>query len=360
LEAVTFSCVLAVEISKAAMLPSWYLGPEAIIQPEPLTARTCLSRLNLLYKRLKNIYGRVEMDLKRLRAFYLVSRYGSLAKAAHHLQLTASAISVQLKNLESEYSVRLFDRYPNKLVLTEKGRVLLKDVRQVFDLLDRMQEKIAEDPNVFAGSVKIGLGRDLAKFFAPQIAAVKQANPKLHIAILSINSEEAMPRLLEGELDIVINRVAKVPRGIAKRKLLNSKLYLVFPRGHPIGKKAKISLADIAQYPLILNPGGSNTRRVIDLGFSDSNIELKNVVEVSTCEAIVEFVKLSVGIGIVHDICLFAGSNTNLSGYELTRQFKSLEISLVYRKPSELIPSHRALMDTIISSAARTKRISEV
>lgn len=300
------------------------------------------------------------MDLKRLHAFYLVAKYGSLTKAAHHLKLTPSAISVQLKKLESEFSVRVFDRHPNKLVLTEKGRVLLNEVRQVFDLLERIQERVSDDPNVFAGSVKIGLGRDLAKFFAPQIAAFKQKHPKLHIAILSISSEEAIPRLVDGELDIVINRVAKVPRGIQKCKLLNSKLYLIFPSAHPLARKDKISLADIAGYPLILNPGGSNTRRVIDLGFADSGIEPKNVIEVSTCEAIVEFVKLSLGVGIVHDICLFAGSNKKTRWYELTRQFKSLEISLVYRKPSELTPSHRALIDTIISSAAHTKKYSDL
>ena len=294
------------------------------------------------------------MDITRLHTFYLVAKLGNLPKAANVLRLTPSAISYQLKTLENELSVRLFDRYPNKLVLTHKGRLVLKQVQHVFDSLARLEGAVTKDTGALSGKVTIGLGRDLAKLFAPQIAEFSHKHPQLRISILSRTSSEALSGLIAGDLDLVINRVPTVPRGILKRKLLGSKLYVVFPREHQLSEKAVISLRDVANFPLILHATGSNTRRVIDLGFSEAGIDVQNILEVATCESIIQFVQLSIGVGIVHDICLPGLPTKRLQWYEMTRQFKTLEISLVYRKPAAVIPSHRALIDMIIESAQQT------
>src|SRR6266850_5972681 len=100
------------------------------------------------------------MNLNQLRAFYLVGKYGSLIKAADHLKLTPAAISLRLKAFEAELRATVFDRGPNKLILTEKGRILLREATNVFDALTRMQEAVNEGPDAYSGKITLAFGRD--------------------------------------------------------------------------------------------------------------------------------------------------------------------------------------------------------
>jgi DNA-binding transcriptional LysR family regulator len=138
------------------------------------------------------------MDLRQLRAFYLVGKYGNLAKAGNYLQLTPPAISIQLKKLENELQVRLFEHRPNKLILTDKGRVLLREIKNVFDALNQMQVALGGKSDAYEETIAIAFGRQRARAFAPQIAAFKKKYPRLKISIHSKTSSEAIAMLLDG------------------------------------------------------------------------------------------------------------------------------------------------------------------
>lgn len=295
------------------------------------------------------------MELKQLQAFYLVGRYGSLGKAANYLKLTPSAISIQLKKLEAELMVKIFDRRPNKLALTEKGRVLLREVRNVLDALTHMRESIGETGNSYGEKIAIAFGRNRARTFAPQIAAFKQKNPRLQISIHSKTSTEAIAMLLEGTLDLAISSLRKVPRGIQKRKLLDNKLYLIFHRRHILSGKPIISLADVAVYPMVLHPRGVTTRQIIETGFAAQGIDLQNILEVGHCESIVEFVRLGLGVGFVHGICLPNLRQKNIKRYDMTEAFERLELSVIHRKTVALKASQEALLEALIRSVTQSR-----
>jgi DNA-binding transcriptional LysR family regulator len=298
------------------------------------------------------------MNLSQLRAFYLVGKHGSLVKAANYLKLTSPAISIQLKKLEAELMVKIFERYPNKLGLTEKGRVLLREVNHVFEALTRIEQAAAEKPNGYSEKIAIAFGRQRARIFAPHIAAFSRKNPHLKISIHSKTSAEAISMLLAGDLDVGISSLSKVPRGIQKRKLLDNKLYLIFPSTHPLAKKRTITLSDLQANPLILHPSGVTTRRVIDSGFAAHGIDIENVMEVGHCESIIEFVRLKLGVGFVHGICLPTLQQKNIRWYDMTNEFERLELSLIYKKSSMLKPSHRAFIDSLVHSTAKYTKVS--
>ena len=93
----------------------------------------------------KNIQtGDAVVDLKKLESFRSIAKYGNLNLAAARHGLTVPALSIQLKNLETELGVRLFDRQPKKLVLTERGLIFLREINEAFDVLQRAKNSVLE------------------------------------------------------------------------------------------------------------------------------------------------------------------------------------------------------------------------
>lgn len=135
--------------------------------------------------------------------------------------------------------------------------------------------------------------------------------------------------LLDGALDLGISSLLRVPRGIQKRKLLDNKLYLIFSRTNPLHKKRSISLAEVADQPLVLHPRGVATRKVIDSGFAAQEIDLENILEVGHCESIIAFVRVDLGVGFVHGTCLPTLDRRNIGWYEMTEHFERLELSVI-------------------------------
>jgi DNA-binding transcriptional LysR family regulator len=290
------------------------------------------------------------MDLEQLRTFYFVAKYGSLPRAANYLKLTTPAISLRLKKFEENLKAKLFDRYPNRLELTDKGRLFLREVGHVFEAIDKLQAVIAPHPGSYSGRLTISLGRDLARFFAPQIAFFSRSHPLLRITILSRSSPETLPLVSEGSVDFGIGRFLKCPRGLKKKALLDSRIYLIAPRNHPLVRKNKISLTDISRYRLILHAEGAGTRKLIDAGFAQSGVELSNILEAGTCESIIELVHLGVGVGLVHDICLPTRKNKGIVRLEMSEFFKPIEVSIIYKTSVLSRPPCRALLETLLNS----------
>jgi LysR family nitrogen assimilation transcriptional regulator len=285
------------------------------------------------------------MEIKNLRAFYFVGKYGSLPKAASYLKVTSPAISVQLKKLEKELRVKLFERHPNKLVITDKGRILLDQVSQILDSLTTLQDLASQAPPAAAEKLTIALGSDLPKFLAPQIAAFSQKNPGIQLTIVSKPSE-TLSLLLAGSVDVAIGWFPQIPRTLQKRTLFNSSLYLIFPAKHSLVYRKKIDLKDVAAFPLILPSSRVAARRIVDSGFYSNGVEVKNVLEVGTCESILEFVRRDIGIGFVHDICFPKNRVKDIRCYDMGKELGTIEVSLVYKESIRNQRSYQALIDS--------------
>jgi LysR family transcriptional regulator, low CO2-responsive transcriptional regulator len=286
------------------------------------------------------------MDLRNLRAFYFVGKYGSLLRAAAYLKLSSPAISVQLKKLENDLGVQLFERHPNKLILTRKGEALLNETARVFDALTRLQEVASQGASLPSGKLTIAVGSDLPKYFAPRIAAFSHKHPGLRITILSRHAGEALPLLTDGTVDVAIGWFSKVPPGIQKVSLLNSKIRLVFPSDHPLSGKRNLSLAAVANFRLILHTGTTPTRRLVESAFHKSAIEIDNILEVGTCESIIEYVQLGLGVGFVHDMCL-PHQRGKISSSDMRREFDTMEVFLVHKKSAASNAWHQSLIDAL-------------
>ena len=299
------------------------------------------------------------MDLKKLDTFRSIARYGSLRKAAARHGLTLPAISIQLRKLEAELGAKLFDHLPNKLLLTDQGRVFLDEINWVFEALDRAKASIGKTGDEYSGTVSISLASDIASVFANGIADFVRHHPKLNVAIRSRPSRETLSMVANGDIDLGVGFFRRGQRGITKKKIGETNIALVFPSGHPLERIKQPTLQDVAAYRLIVRRRESGTRQVVDAAFADRHVNLPSIVEVTRCQTALDFVELGLGVGLVHTICACTERREKLVRADMSEYFGQTDIALVTRSKGPLGAAHGALMRVIMNSAAEVRRAQQ-
>ncbi len=284
------------------------------------------------------------MDFKRLRAFHSVCESGSIQRSARQLKLTSAAVSIQLKKLERELGTALFDHHPNKLVLTTKGRIFAGDVKNIFSTFDRAIATLSQGSDDYPMKISLSLANDAARFFIPRIGSLMQNKPDLKINIHLRSSSETLSLVQSGEIHFGIGRYQKLPAGIQKVALFKDRILLIYSLNNPPRWLGRGRLEALATCRLILLTRNSATRKLIDASFMRKGIGVDDVIEVSNCEAGIEFVRLGLGMGLVHKICVSGTQDKGLGVVDMSRFFGRAEVSLIYRSQMHLAPVHQRVI----------------
>jgi LysR family transcriptional regulator, low CO2-responsive transcriptional regulator len=270
------------------------------------------------------------LDIKRLRAFQLVARHGSLRIAATRLHQTVSAVSLKIRRLEDDIGVELFDRLPNKMILTDAGKRFLREVDGLFDHAEHILKELTSPRAV--GSLAISIGSDHSSFFAPRISRFVKKNPGVELSLQVYPTSEAIAGLKRGELDVALGIFPDVPRGLKKHPVIETTLALLCPVGHPLTRRRTPVLRDLATYRLILPPSNAVTRKMIDRTFAAASVQPDNIIEVANCGTAKTFVEEGVGLAIAHSLCVGRAPSPKLQWIDLDRHFSRIEFCVVYRQ----------------------------
>ena len=267
------------------------------------------------------------MKFGDLKAFCAVANHGTLQLAAQVLKLTTGAVSLQLKRLEKDVGIKLFQRTPNKLLLTDDGRTFLN---QTQILLREFERGIASIREGDAGSIIVSSVNDMAQFLAPRIAGFIRDNPSVNVSILSRSPSESLELVLKGEADFGIGRFLSLPPSINPVRLFTAIIVALFPKDHSLSRVKRLTLQDLLSYDLIVLPHNSAARSTIGKAFLSKGLELKKVLEAGGCSIIKEYVDLRLGVGLVHEICI-RGKKGSLCTIDAGHLFDPYDIVLIHR-----------------------------
>jgi len=286
------------------------------------------------------------VNFKTLNAFYLTISTGSTLRAASLMELTVPTLSVKLKNLEKDLKVRLFNRLPNKLVPTPEGMAFYGEVRQVLECIERAKTAVhRKQGHSFEGRISISMGSDLIQIFAPRLGSFLKRHPRLECTLLARASSETFSLVLAGNVDIGIGRFDSMPRALIAKDLFENSIWCSFPRKHPFARDGRISVGDFESHRIITLARSSGTGRAIDQVFRRSRVRPQNILEVGSCRSALEFVKLGVGIGLVHNNCLIIERKDNLRFKDVSHIFGAAPVTLIYKRSTILTPAHLGIMD---------------
>ena len=291
------------------------------------------------------------LDLKKLRAFRLVARHGNLRLAAARLNITVPAISFQIRRLEEDLGVKLFQRLPNKLILTRAGETFVRETEAIFDRIGKAVANLTAQTSP-KGRVSLSIGNDLAWYFAPRIGNFIKRYPGIELRMQIYKASEAIAALGKGDLDVGIGIFPAIPKTLVHEVVAESPLSLACPPNHPLLRLQPPRLEDIARYKLLVLPRHTHTRHVIDRAFAGAKVETRSFIEAGNCQTARAFVEQGIGIAIIHSLCMEHGPSNRLRRIDLGQNFEAIEIAAVYRKGSDSVPVLRQLMDELTGQAA--------
>jgi DNA-binding transcriptional LysR family regulator len=230
-----------------------------------------------------------------------IAESGTFTAGALRVHVTQAAISMQIRQLETEIGAKVFVRAPRHVILTEAGEQLLRRARHILREHDAALDEIAELAGAERGRLRIGSAS--AMVLTEQLPSIlkelRKQHPAADLAVTSGTSEVLVDQILAGEVDIAFVSLPVDVRGIKTERLSEDQLVAIASPRHKLAKQRTISAYTLAGERLILGERGGNTRRLIDQFFAQAGVSLRVAMELSRQQAIKRMVEEDMGVGIV-------------------------------------------------------------
>ena len=243
------------------------------------------------------------MNFQQLRIIRETLRQNyNLTEVAQALFTSQSGVSKHIKDLEDELGVEIFIRKGKRLLgLTEPGKELAKIVeRMLMDAqnIKRLADQFSQSEQ---GQLTIATTHTQARYALPPVVReFKKAFPKVHLALHQGSPQETAQMLLDGRADLAIatESLSHMPE-LVTFPFYNWHHAVLIPKGHPLGELPRISLADVAEYPIVTYHEGFTGRNTINEAFAQRGLAPDVVMSALDADVIKTYVELGLGVGIM-------------------------------------------------------------
>ena len=206
------------------------------------------------------------MELRQLRYFVEAARVGHFARAAERLRVAQPSLSQQIRSLERDLGVELFDRSGRRAVLTEAGEAFLVRAERVLAEAERARAEAREFSGLARGRVVVGALQSLVEVrLPPVLATFNRSYPGVEVALREETTVQMLGLLKEGEIDLAIGHTTgvRVPSWAVAEGLIEEDLVLVSSLENTVSGRAEVSLADLGDETFVCYKEGSGIRSVL-------------------------------------------------------------------------------------------------
>jgi DNA-binding transcriptional LysR family regulator len=241
--------------------------------------------------------------LRQLEVFIAIAQSGNLTRAADHLAMSQSAASSALKDLESQFDLKLFDRVGKRLQLNEQGRLLLPEAMALAEQAMALQNKLLQHQGT--GKLRVGATLTIGNYLAVRMVAdYMQQHPEAEVTLTVDNTEHIVNKVLNFELDIgLIEGEINQPE-LDIRRWQTDELVVFCHPSHPLAQGEQAEDNQLQQARWILREEGSGTRQAFDRGMYGLLPHLNIAMELEHTEAIKRAVQAGLGISCLSRIAL--------------------------------------------------------
>jgi DNA-binding transcriptional LysR family regulator len=239
----------------------------------------------------------------RLVVFRAVAEQLSFRKAAEELYLTQPAVTFQIKALEEDLGVQLFDRTGAHVAVTPAGAALLKRANQARALLAEAEQEIAALTGDLAGELSLGVSTTISQYVLPRIlGAFAKEYPRCRFSVISGNTEHIVKAIEAQRVALGLIEGPARSRAVSCAAFMEDELVLIAPAAHEWADTESISCTELAAAPLLMREHGSGTRHVVEMALERCGLKgkaLRIVMELDSTEAIKSAVEAGLGVGFV-------------------------------------------------------------
>ena len=269
-----------------------------------------------------------QLENFRLKVFRTVAEYMNFHKAAEHLFLTQPAVTLQIKALEDDLGVRLFDRTAGRISLTRQGSILLSYAGKIAALTAEAEQELGCKSGKVSGQLSLGVSTTIAQYVFPRLLGAFLAEyPAVQFSLHSGNTSQVVQLLLDSKVSIGLIEGPARDRGIRSEPFMEDELVLITPRQFELDH---LSGSQFLASNLLMREQGSGSRRVVETALEKAGFKLKSfqkVIDLDSTEAIKSAVEAGLGIGFVSrwaiskELKLGTLRVAQASGVKVTRHF---------------------------------------
>ncbi len=253
------------------------------------------------------------MDLLLLRSFLAVADHRTITRASRALGLTQPALTRRLQLLEEDVGAPLFERSRRGMALTDAGRLVADEARLLVDRYTAMQEQVRARLTLEKGVVRIGGGATAVSFLVPQaIARFQKAHPGVRFHVREAGSREVEADVLDERIELGIVTLPLHSKEFDVVPLRRDRIVLVAAPDHPLARRRRVDVKDLAGHSFVGFEAGSAIRQLIDTALREAGVEVNVQMELRSIAATLEMVTHTQSLAFVSQLGV-EGRDTGLT-----------------------------------------------
>ncbi|WP_263358114.1 LysR family transcriptional regulator [Acidicapsa ligni] len=270
------------------------------------------------------------MENFRLKVFRVVARHLNFSRAAEELLLTQPAVTQQIKALEDEYGVPLFDRSGGRIALTAAGSALLPYADKLKELSDEAFDAVTSSIGDNVGKLSLGASQTIGQYILPTlVAGFLKESPRTAVTAVSGNTDEILDMLAAHKIQLAMIEGPGLRKDFRIEPFMEDQMVLVVPASHEWAD-TEIRLDDLRHAPLLMREFGSGSRRIVETALIKAGLKKKEIratMELDSTEGLLSAVEAGLGITFVsrwavrNQLTLGTLRLARVSGLQLSRMF---------------------------------------
>lgn len=290
-----------------------------------------------------------KLNLEQLATLELVVQHGSFSAAAERLGLTQPAVSLQIRQLEKFFNVKLLERIAKKMKPTSAGMTLLEHGAQINIAVDIALQSMAIHTHKVSGQVSLGTGATACiHLLPPLLGQFKHRWPDLDVSVRIGNTDEMVKAVVENRLDLALVTLPASGKNLAIAPVYRENLVLIQSDLRPLLSGAATP-ERLIQLPLILFEHDSSTRQLIDHWFKQQGLKPQPIMELGSIEAIKQMVIAGLGVSIVPQLAISSQQAAYALQTSPLNPPLARELAVVLRQDKPLNKGLRKVLDGLMA-----------
>ncbi len=242
------------------------------------------------------------MELRQLKYFITSADTLNFTEAARQCFITQSTLSQQIKQLETELGVQLFERIGKRVFLTETGRDFLPYARQTVADADYGVQRIKDMEEIKTGRLCIGTTFGLSALITDAIARFSEQYPEVHLEVRFLKQDELIEAVRERKVDFALTfEMMEKDDLLTEQPVKTYHLCAIVSDQNPLAQQATVSLRQLADYNICTPARGMNSRRMFDSLTNKKGIELQPKLEINEIHTLLHLVRTGRWVAILVD-----------------------------------------------------------
>ena len=301
------------------------------------------------------------LNLHQLATFQVVAKHCSFVRAAEELHFSQPAVSAQIRDLEKNLGIKLFDQIGRKTHLTKAGEELYIYSQKIFSVIDETLGMIESLRSPHYGSLSVGADTTVGTYLIPGLLGkFHSIYPQVEISLDVMNRGLIIDALTSNRVDMAVMGAIPSEVPVEVEPIIFNELVLVSSPMHRLAGLTKVPIEELGREHFLLREPGSGTRAALERAMQEAGLPLQVSMQMGNNSAIKQGVAAGLGIALISRVALDMELETNrlvildVEGFPIVRQWR-----LVHLKEKHLSATARAFKSFLLQHADRRLRGKE-